>query len=149
MTLSGNKELLDRELVAFFASRLAPHNALALAQEWAYKVSKTDTIIISGFHSPIEREVLSILLSEGCCVIVALSRTLYRKIPPHLQTPYNEGRLLFISFREHSRPSFASSQHRNWATADIARKIVFTPFEPQSQLSALHYSFQQKSSILG
>ena len=140
MNLSGNKDLLDRELVAFFASRNAPPEAIDLARRWAREIAHTDKVVISGFHSPIERAVLDILLAERCSVVVTLGRSLYRKIPSHLQAAYDEGRLLFISFRDYSRPSFSNSQLRNWATADLATEIVFAPFDPMSQLSTLHFT---------
>ena len=141
MDLSGNKELLDRYLVAFFASRTAPPEALDLAKRWAHEIAQTDKIVISGFHSPIERAVLDILLSDGCSVVVALGRSLYRKIPTHLQGAYDENRVLFVSFRNHQRPSFSNSQTRNWLTADLASEIIFAPFAPASQLSTLHFTF--------
>ncbi|MBQ1221380.1 MAG: hypothetical protein IIX78_02390, partial [Alistipes sp.] len=84
MDLSGNKSLLDAPLVAFFASRTAPEGALALATRWAEQVAQTEQVVISGFHSPIERAVLAILLAKHHPVIVALGRSLYRRIPPHL-----------------------------------------------------------------
>ena len=65
MDLSGNKGLLDRYLVAFFASRTSPPEALDLARQWAREIAKTDKVVISGFHSPIERAVLNILLANG------------------------------------------------------------------------------------
>ena len=88
MDLSGNRDLLGRELVAFFASRSAPPEVLELVVCWAHEIAKSDMVVISGFHSPIERAVLDILLSEGCEVVVALGRSLYRKIPPYLQVAY-------------------------------------------------------------
>ena len=99
MDLSGNKELLDRYLVAFFASRTAPPEALDLAKRWAHEIAQTDKIVISGFHSPIERTVLDILLANGCHVVVALGRALYRKLPTHLQSAIDINRVLFVSFR--------------------------------------------------
>lgn len=142
MDLSGNKELLNRHLVAFFASRTSPPEALTLAKRWATEIAQTDKIVISGFHSPIERAVLDILLARGCSVIVTLGRSLYRKIPTHLQTAYNENRVLFISFRNSSRPSFSNSQTRNWLTADLANEEVFAPFDSTSQLSSLHFTLR-------
>lgn len=140
MDLSGNKELLDRDLVAFFASRNSPPEALDLACRWAHKIAKTDKIVISGFHSPIERAVLDILLAEGCSVVVTLGRSLYRKIPAHLNTAYDENRVLFVSFRNYSRNSFANSQLRNWATTNFASEVVFAPFDSSSQLASLHFA---------
>lgn len=143
MDLSGNKELIEREFVAFFASRTSPPEALDLARRWAHEIAKSDKIVISGFHSPIERAVLDVLLAEGCSVVIALGRSLYQKIPAYLRAAYNENRVLFISFRGYSRPSFSNSQLRNWATANLAGEIVFAPFYENSQLSTLHFSFSR------
>ena len=140
MDLSGNRDLLDRRLVAFFASRNSPPEALGLATRWAREIATTDKIVISGFHSPIERAVLDILLMEGCSVVVTLGRALYRRIPAHLQVAYTKNRLLFISFRDNVRPSLSNSQLRNWATADLAQEIIFAPFDPSSPLSTLHFT---------
>ena len=145
MDLSGNKELLDRYLVAFFASRTAPPEALDLAKRWAHEIAQTDKIVISGFHSPIERAVLDILLSGGCSVVVALGRSLYRKIPTHLQTAYDSNRVLFVSFRDYSRPSFSNSQTRNWLATNLASEVVFAPFDNSSQLSTLHYTISRST----
>ena len=141
MDLSGNKELLDRPLVAFFASRNSPPEALELATRWAHEIAQTDKVVISGFHSPIERAVLDILLAHGRPVVVTLGRSLYRKIPSHLQTAYDENRLLFVSFRNNSRHSYCNSQNRNWSTANLAIELVFAPFDNQSQLSTLHFTY--------
>ena len=145
MDLSGNKELLDRHLVAFFASRNSPPEALDLAKRWAHEMAQTEKIVISGFHSPIERAVLDILLAHGCSVVVTLGRSLYRKIPAHLQAAYDENRVLFISFRDSSRPSFSNSQTRNWLTADLAAEVYFTQFDNTSTLSTLHFALDRYS----
>ena len=150
MDLSGNKELLNRHLVAFFASRTSPPEALTLAKKWATEIAQTDKIVISGFHSPIERAVLDILLTRGCSVVVTLGRSLYRRIPAHLRDAYNDERVLFISFRNNSRPSFSNSQTRNWLTADLANEEVFAPFDSSNQLSSLHFTLSSdtKSCII-
>ena len=146
MDFLGNKSLLDRRLVAFFASRTSPPEALHLAQQWAREISLSDNVIISGFHSPIEREVLNILLSRNASVIVALGRTLYHTIPAHLHSPLNDTRLLFISFRNHRQPSLSNSQLRNWAVAELASEVVFAPFDDSSQLSTLYFSLRLGST---
>ena len=140
MDLSGNRELLAGPLVAFFASRTAPTEALDLATRWVHTIARSNKIVISGFHSPIERAVLDVLLASGSSVVVTLGRSLYRKILTHLQEAYNEGRVLFVSLRANTRTSFSSSQLRNWITADLASEIVFAPFDSKSQLSTLYFS---------
>ena len=148
MNLSGNKDLLQGELVAFFASRNSEPQALELAQKWAQEISQSEKIVISGFHSPIERAVLDILLSNGCSVVVALGRSLYKKIPSFLIEAYENNRVLFISFRDYARPSLSNSQLRNWAVADLANEIVFAPFPESSQLSTLYFSLSRGKNNL-
>ena len=97
MDLSGNKDLLDRELVAFFASRKATPHDTQLALQWAESICQTDKVVISGFHSPLEKEVLNYLLERHHPVIFALGRALYKNIPPHLQAAFDEG--ICCSFR--------------------------------------------------
>ena len=106
MDLSGNKDLLNRELVAFFASRKATPHDTQLALQWTESICQTDKVVISGFHSPVEKEVLNYLLEHHHPVVFALGRALYKKIPPHLQSAFDEGNLLFISFRGYTRHSW-------------------------------------------
>ena len=145
MDLSGNKDLLDRELVAFFASRRATPHDTQLALQWAESIRQTDKVVISGFHSPLEKEVLNYLLECKYPVIVALGRALYKKVPPRLQSAFDEGRLLFISFRGYSRHSWNSALQRNWGAADLAAEVYFTPFATTSSLSTLHFTLDRYS----
>jgi predicted Rossmann fold nucleotide-binding protein DprA/Smf involved in DNA uptake len=146
MDLSGNKDLLDRELVAFFASRKATPHDTQLALQWAESICQTDKVVISGFHSPLEKEILNYLLERRHPVIFALGRALYKKVPPHLQSPFDEGRLLFVSFRGYSRHSWNSAQIRNWSVSNLAEEVYFTQFDETSSLSTLHYTFKHYGS---
>ncbi|MBR6831135.1 MAG: hypothetical protein IKM58_03525 [Tidjanibacter sp.] len=130
---------MNKPLVAFFASRSALSHAAELSREWAHAICETDKVVISGFQSPIEREVLDILLSRNHPVIVALGRSLYLRMPDVYRLAYSENRLLFISFRNHTRHNLSNAQIRNWAVADMADEVVFAPFAPESQLSSLHH----------
>ncbi len=142
MDLSGNTELLDRPLVAFFASRKAtPHDA-QLARQWAESICQTDKVVISGFHSPLEKEILNYFLERQHPVIIALGRALYKRIPEHLQPHFDEGRVLFVSFRDYSRHSWNSAHIRNWSVAKLAEEVYFTQFDNTSSLSTLHYTFK-------
>ena len=145
MDLSGNTELLDRPLVAFFASRKATPRDAQLARQWAESICQTDKVVISGFHSPLEKEILNYLLERHHPVIFALGRALYKNIPLHLQAAFDEGNLLFISFRGYTRHSWNSAQQRNWGAADLASEICFTQFDNTSSLSTLHFTLDRYS----
>lgn len=139
----GNEDLLDRYLVAFFASREYSEEVAELAVHWAEEICQTDKVVISGFHSPLEKEVLRILLEHKHPVVVALGRALYKRVPPNLQAAFDEVRLLFVSFRGYSRHSSKSSEIRNWKAVGLADEVYFTPFDRTSLLSTLHFTFEK------
>ena len=139
----GNTSLLDRYLVAFFASRSSTAEITERALRWAEDICQTDKVVISGFHSPLEKEVLRVLLEHKHPVIVALGRALYKKVPLYLQSALDEGRLLFVSYRGYSRHNTKSAEIRNWAIADIADEVYFTPFDKTSLLSTMHYTIDR------
>lgn len=141
----GNTSLLDRYLVAFFASRSSTAEVAERALRWAGDICQTDKVVISGFHSPLEKEVLRVLLEHKHPVIVALGRALYKKVPLYLQSALDEGRLLFVSFRGYSRHSWNSALQRNWGAADLADEVYFTQFDNTSSLSTLHFTLDRYS----
>ncbi len=143
---SGPIELLEQDIVAFFASRNSTDKARHLALKWAEEIIHTSKIVISGFHSPLEREVLDYILSRNRSVIVALGRGLYSRIPTYLKTAFNEGRVLFISYRHYPRHTQSTAQVRNWAVATLAEEIIFAPFDSGSMLSTLHYTYKTYNS---
>ena len=139
----GNTSLLDRYLVAFFASREYSEDVAERAVHWAEDICQTDKVVISGFHSPLEKRALDILLEHKHPVIIALGRALYKKVPLQLQSAIDEGRLLYVSFRGYSRHSWKSSEIRNWKAAGLADEVYFTPFDNTSSLSTLHYTLDR------
>ena len=141
----GNTLLLDRYLVAFFASRSSTAEVAERALRWAGDICQTDRVVISGFHSPLEKEVLRVLIEHKHPVIIALGRALYKKVPLDLQSALDEGRLLFVSFRGYSRHSWKSSEIRNWKAAGLADEVYFTPFDQTSSLSTLHFTLDKYS----
>ena len=140
----GNTSLLDRYLVAFFVSRSSTAEITERALQWATNICQTDKVAISGFHSPLEKEVLRVLIEHKHPVIIALGRALYKRVPSNLQTAFDEGRLLFVSFR-YSRHSWKSSEIRNWKAAGLADEVYFTPFNQASSLSTLHFTYEKYS----
>ena len=74
LTGVGNAALLDEPLTAFFASRTCPGSAIRAAIDWAVAEARSGRTIIGGFHSPLERSVLEVLLAAHGRVVIALAR---------------------------------------------------------------------------
>ena len=79
---TGNIALLDLPKVAFFASREVSPEQRRSALRWAEQTIRTGDAVISGFHSPLEAEILERLLAARHPVIWAHARTRRAQHPP-------------------------------------------------------------------
>ena len=94
----GNKQLLNLHKIGFIASRHASTLDVIPTLDWAVEISKsTDVAVVSGFQSPLEKDVMKFLLRGVCPIIIVLARGMYRKLPDALQTPMDQQRILVIS----------------------------------------------------
>lgn len=143
----GNTDLWERHLVAFFASRSVTPEAENRCIAWAESICKTDSVVISGFHSPLEKRVLHLLLEQTHPVILFLGRAMYKRIPAEYQEAIDEGRMLIVSVRNNCRHSNDSAETRNWNVARFADEIFMSPFDNDSLLSAMHYNYAHCSKV--
>ena len=94
----GNKQLLNLHKIGFIASRHASTLDVIPTLDWAAEMSRLKYIaVVSGFQSPLEKDVLKFLLRGVCPIIIVLARGMYRKLPDALQTPMDQQRILVIS----------------------------------------------------
>src|SRR6266516_6994102 len=70
----GNIELLKSEPLALFCSNKCPGNLILQTYDLAQRLREARTSVISGFHSPVERECLNILLGGRNQIIICPAR---------------------------------------------------------------------------
>jgi predicted Rossmann fold nucleotide-binding protein DprA/Smf involved in DNA uptake len=119
----GNLELLQQPLLAFFASVRCPGRFILQAHDLAQGLLRAGMPTISGFHSPVEREALTVLLRGEQPIVVCPARSLARmRVPRELRPALEAGRLLLISpFAEHERrATVRTAQRRNRLVAALA-----------------------------
>ena len=112
----GNKQLLNLHKIGFIASRNASTLDIIPTLDWAAKISRQkDIAVVSGFQSPLEKDVLKFLLRGVCPIIIVLARGMYRKLPVYLNEAMNQNRLLCISLERDNitRVSEVSAHKRN------------------------------------
>ncbi len=122
----GAPELLHQRRVAIFASIKSPGAAILRALAWARDWPGTNGVVISGFHSPIEQECMSLLLRRRVPLIVCPAREVgtYR-LPKAWRGPLEDGRLLVMSkFAAERRVTASTSVARNGLVAHLADEIV-------------------------
>lgn len=122
----GNAELLKTSWTAFFCSVRCPGNLILKAYDLAQKWRVENQPVIGGFHSPVEREVLRIVLRSTIPVCIVLARCLPKRIPPEFRRPLDEGRLILLSpfDAKIKRATQETAARRNEVVATLADRIV-------------------------
>ena len=139
----GNKDLLNRRLTAFLASRTVQTARVLACYDWATSLSAETDCVVSGFQSPIERDVLHFLMKKRIPVVVVLARAMYKHIPEEFSEAYGDGRLLFVSVSQATRTSHAAAIARNHYVAELAKTIVFGMLTEESSLYALYQQYAE------
>lgn len=68
--------MIDNQSIAFFCSQSCPGDVILKAQDWANARSPASAPVIGGFHTPVERDVLRILLRGQAPVCIVLARAI-------------------------------------------------------------------------
>ncbi len=128
VSLLGNAEILDADRkTALFCSSKCPGDAILKAFDLAQQLRAEGRTVISGFHSPMERECLSILLRSPHPVIICPARGLGNmRIGGEWKQPLVDGRLLILSPfpPDMKRGTAADAALRNRFVAALAEEIV-------------------------
>jgi hypothetical protein len=70
----GNASLLAQPLIAFFGSRQCSGAAIRAALDWAVEQARSKTPLIGGFHSPLEKSVLEVMLAANAPIVIVIAR---------------------------------------------------------------------------
>lgn len=126
VTTFGNTDLLKLPKTAFLCSRKIPASAVLKCYDWALEQRNNGHCVISGFHSPIEKDVLHFLLMGKQPVIMALARGMKKRMEPEITGAVQEGRLLLVTPFEESvkRVTSENAEKRNRLMIDLADEVV-------------------------
>jgi len=134
--LLGNRELLTCRPLGVFCSVQCPGTLILKTYDLACALRDAGVPVISGFHSPMEKECLRLLLRGTQPVLVCLARGIERmRIPPEWKNPLAEDRLLILSgFPPGKRRVTAElAQARNRIAAALADKVFVAYSSPGSK----------------
>lgn len=135
----GNLDLLRQPKTALFCSARCPGDAILRAYDQAAKWRDTGRCVISGFHSPVEKECLRILLRGDAPVILCPARGLPQRLPAPQAIAVAGGRMLFLSCfpPEVIRITAALAARRNELVAALADEVWFAHIAPGGQMERL------------
>src|SRR5437870_6151173 len=94
----GNLEILAMPLLGFFCATRCPGNIILRTYDLALALREAGVPVIGGFHTPMEKECLEVLLRGRQPVVICPARSIERlRMPMNWRKPYAEGRLLILS----------------------------------------------------
>lgn len=132
----GNLAILERRLLGFFCSNKCPGEIILQTYDLVRALRDANIPVISGFHSPMEKECLSLLLRGPQPVIVCPARSIERmRVPTAWKIPLEENRLLILSpfVAKQRRATTDLSEKRNAFVAALAHKIFVAHAAPGSR----------------
>ncbi|HEA69604.1 MAG TPA: hypothetical protein ENI07_22750 [Desulfobacterales bacterium] len=126
ITAIGNLDILRKNPTALFCSAKCPGDLIVKTYDIAQILRDAGITVISGFHSPMERECLTILLRGSQPVIICPARSINNmRINREYKKPLKDERLLFLSpFDENQRRISAKRSHyRNLFVAALSAAV--------------------------
>lgn len=135
----GPVTMLAERKTALFCSVRTPGEVILPALDTAQRWRDEGVRVISGFHSPIEKECLDLLLRGKQPVIVCPARSLHGfNIPSDWRPALDNGRLLVLSaFPSSPRVTVDIATQRNLLVAALADEIFIVHGQPGSKTEAL------------
>lgn len=149
---AGETALLAEPLLGLIASRECPGHVLLETLDGVPEWVKAGRVIVSGFHSPLEQQVLRSVLQRKRRVVKVLARGFGGKCAeyrpqPEERGPLAVGRMLVITAcaPEVRRTTRETALARNRLVLDLAAEIVAPHVAAGSPLAAL----LEKSALAG
>ena len=129
----GNLKILQGRMLGLFCSVKCPGNIILRTYDLSRALRDAGAPVIGGFHSPIEKDCIDLLLHGTQPVIVCPARSIKNmRIANEHKQALEEGRLLFMSPFEQNqhRISAKTSQFRNLFVAALSEQVFVAHAEP-------------------
>jgi predicted Rossmann fold nucleotide-binding protein DprA/Smf involved in DNA uptake len=136
----GNPALLAVPLLGLLASRDCPGRILLDTLELVPQWVSEDRVILSGFHSPLEQQVLRSVLRRRGRVVKVLARGMGEYHPPAQERePLASGAMLVLTAHPDRvlRTTRETALARNRLVLALATDLIIPHVEPLSGLAAL------------
>jgi len=148
---AGETALLDEPLLGLIASRECPGQVLLETLEYVPEWVKAGRVLVSGFHSPLEQQVLRSVLRRKGRVVKVLARGLdpdrsSLRLTPEEGLALRESRLLVISpfGSDVTRTTRVTSLQRNRFVLALSDKTVVPHVSSGSPVEGLLRDFKDR-----
>ena len=135
----GNRGPLDLPLLALGCSARCPPTLVLNAYDLASALRDNGIAVVSGFHTPIERDCLHFLLKGAQPIVICPARGIERmRVPQEWRAPLAAGRLLVVSriAAHERRVTAALAVERNRFVAELCAAALVIHATPGSRTEA-------------
>jgi predicted Rossmann fold nucleotide-binding protein DprA/Smf involved in DNA uptake len=136
----GNLALLERPLIGFFCSVKCPGDLILRTYDLARSLRDNGVTVIGGFHSPIEKDCLDLLIKGSQPIVLCPARSIENMLVRKMfRQPLDEGRLLFLSPFEKKikRQTTQISQVRNQFVCTMAKAVFVSHAEAKGKIEEI------------
>lgn len=143
----GYLQLLEQPPLGFFCSTRCPGEIIIQTYDLAIALREACVPMIGGFHTPMEKECLALLLRGTQPLVLCPARSIVQmRLPTDWRQAVAAQRLLVLSpfAVQHRRPTTALTELRNRLVARLSAYIFIAYAAPQSKTAALGLEFLRK-----
>ncbi len=140
LAVAGDARLLDQPLLGLLCSMRCPGRVILAAYELARSLRGAAVAVVGGFHSPMEKECLDLLLRGAQPVVICPARSIGpMRIPPPWVEGIKAGRVLVVSpFDEPARRVTSDlAARRNQFVAALAQEVMVLHANPGGRIEGL------------
>ena len=127
LSCTGDAAILSRSRLALFCSIKCPGNTILKTFDLMKELRDEGITVIGGFHSPMEKGYLDILLRGRQPIIICPARSIETmRIPKEWRKPLEDERLLVLSPfpAKEKRKSSGRAEFRNRFVAALADRVL-------------------------
>ena len=143
LVVLGDPALLSTKPLALFCSVRCPGRLILQTYDLAQALRAAEAAVISGFHSPMEKECLNLLLRGSQPVIVCPARGIEQmRVPAGWRASLDRGRLLVVSpFPNGPKRADASlATRRNEVVAGLAEEVFISFAAPGGRMESFAHT---------
>jgi predicted Rossmann fold nucleotide-binding protein DprA/Smf involved in DNA uptake len=149
LRLYGDVALLNSQLSALLCSQACPGEKIIEAIDLAQRWRAENRAVISGFHTPVEKECLRIFLRGSQHIVICPARGIDPfQLPDDWQRKFERGEMIIVSPFDSSirRPTKETAEIRNKLVVDLATEVTIIYASPGGHLDQLTNSSTSSST---
>jgi hypothetical protein len=148
---AGNLDLLRTGTLGLICSSQCPGSVVLKTYDYVRQLRDRGMTLAGGFHSPMERECLGILLRGEQPIVICPARYIHgMRLPDEWRQPFESGRLLILSdcTASERRITRELAQRRNEMVATISERLLVPHAAPGSKTLSLCLDLLQRGAVI-